>query len=118
MILTPDIARAAYDFLRTGPPFRRLPPGEEVEFRVTRDRTTRGCYTNYVWTKDHIIEISEASVEHLATLFMVMAHEMIHALQHQRGTAGGRGKKGHNAEFHRLAKRVCRQYGFDYRTFV
>ncbi len=42
--LTPEMLRACYEFLRSTPPFRRwsLPPGDEIGFHVTRNRTRIG----------------------------------------------------------------------------
>jgi hypothetical protein len=46
-------------------------------------------------------------------LIATMAHEMIHLYQDENGTARGH----HNAQFRRLAKRVCSIHGFDLKNF-
>ena len=45
-----------------------------------------------------------------------MAHEMIHIRQAIRGTTTANTQ--HNAEFHRIADRVCRIHGFDRKAFI
>lgn len=111
MKLTPALLEATYDFLRETPPFRRwgLLPGEEVEFRVIRDRATRG-YHRGVRREYHIIGISGACIGRMEALLAVLAHEMIHLYQEEKGT---RTRAQHNAGFHRLAKIVCRHHGYD-----
>ena len=119
LILKPEIFRACYDFLRTTPPFSlrgwRLPPGEEVEFHVTRQIDREGSHTNYLWRpKEHIIKISERRVAHTSTLISVMAHEMVHAVQIQYRHATPNAE--HNADFWRRWADVAAIHGFDPKT--
>ena len=112
--LTPNMLRGAYDFLRTTQPFHRwkLPPGELVEFRVVAKPDERGWHTRSITVaRHHIIGVSKASIAHSDSLIMVMAHEMVHVRQSDRGTETS--NTMHNAEFRRLAKVVCRHHGFD-----
>lgn len=116
--LTPAILEAAYEFLRSCPPFNRwkLPCGEEVEFCVILLKDREGDHTTYKGTTDHVIRVSSKRIGHTHSLVVVMAHEMIHARQAvtKTYTAGVE----HNAEFRRLAAGVCKLHGFDPKTFV
>ena len=112
--LTPDMIAAAYELLRTTPPFRRwkLPPAEEVEFRV-------GAYETHfadhcVKKHQHIITVSYKTCKQLATLLPAIAHEMIHVRQAEIGTHFG---TQHGYHFQRMADSVCRHHGFDRGAF-
>ena len=103
---------AAYEYLRTTPPFAawNLPHADEVEFGVTKHRDRDGDHCVYRRTKEHIIRASINSVKTTDSLMQTVAHELIHARQEIAGTA----RRGtHNREFHRLAKLVCRYHGWD-----
>lgn len=108
---------AAYEFLRTTPPFKRwrLPDAEAIEFNVLRISHLQAQHQRYHRTRNHVITVSELRVGHTLTLLGAVAHEMIHLYQDERGTE----TKGaeHNAEFQRLAKLVCRYHGFDPKAF-
>jgi hypothetical protein len=111
--LTPAMVEAAYELLRTTPPFRgwRLPPSDEVEFRVTDDRAALGsCRADRA-----CIAISGHLHGHLSTLLATLAHEMLHLWQERRGT--GRRDVVHDHEFRRVARRIARLHGFDPRLF-
>jgi len=51
---------------------------------------------------------------HTFTVLLTLAHEMIHLVQAIHKSDN---KNQHNAEFKRLAKRVCHLHGFDYKAF-
>jgi len=111
--ITPEAVEAAYELLRTTPPFDgwRLPPGDQVEFRVTGDRTALGsCRTDRA-----CITISGHLHGHLSSLLETMAHEMIHLWQARR--SAGRPDVDHDREFTRAAQRIARLHGFDPRQF-
>ena len=114
MHLTPEILEAAYEYLRATPPFARwkLPPGDEVAFRVLVTRDICGQHRHD--GKQHIIDVSTGRHEHTASLMITMAHEMVHLAQALRATetAGD-----HNREFQRLGRLVCRHHGFDSKEF-
>ena len=116
--LTPEIVSAMYACLHMMPPFSgwKLPPAEDVEFRVNKKRHTMGEYSRYAWTTDHIVTVSSATIGHFATLAAVVAHEMIHLKQAVDKTEPKRAG-GHNAESRRLAKQVCTIHGWDYKAF-
>lgn len=112
--LKPDHLEAAYDCLRRMPPFDgwpgRMPEGESVEFRVTRERERFGWY-HRPGPFRHTIAVSSANVGHLSTLMHVMGHEMIHLYQavfelETRGAV-------HNADFQRRQRLFCKIHGFD-----
>ena len=117
--LTPNMVAAVYECLRQFPPFSswKLPPAEEVEFRVNNQPNTMGEYTRYARTVDHIVIVSSLTIGHFATLASVVAHEMVHLKQALDKTEPARAG-GHNAEFCRLAKQVCKIHGWDYKAFV
>ncbi len=116
--ITPDIIEAAYEFLRTTPPFKgwRLPPADEVEFVVSRHTQFLG-YHRGMRRKlhSHEIGISEMCVGHTNTLLRTMAHEMIH--QYQQRNRLETPNTEHNAHFMQMARRVCRYHGWDEKEF-
>jgi hypothetical protein len=111
--LTRDTLRAAYDFLNETPPFNKwnLPDGEEVEFRVVRDRS------RYAWHslvgENHVIAISSLTVGHTIGLIRAMAHEMVHV--HERRSSCN--ATGHSAAFMRWGAQVSEYHGFDPKDF-
>jgi hypothetical protein len=115
--LTPEMLEAAYELLKTTPPFRswKLPDADDIEFRVyiARDRHAgfRGALLPGVC---HEIQVSIRTVKTLPKLIGYMAHEMIHMRQHLINCPG-RGK--HDARFKRLAKQVCCYHGFEEAIF-
>jgi hypothetical protein len=120
LTLTPEILEAAYNYLRTTPPFRGwgLPDSDELMFRVlgARDRFGhfRGRYQRATGPNAYSeVAISAQLVKSSDLLLATMAHEMIHLYQDENGKARG----NHNPEFMRLAKRVCAVHGFDLKAF-
>lgn len=115
--LTPEILEAAYEFLRTTPPFRRwkLPHADDVKFVVSADPCWRGYYI-CDRRHGHTIAISGKWIGHTANLIATMAHEMIHLYQSIRGLETR--NVTHNADFRRIAARVCKHHGFDPRAFL
>jgi len=117
--LTPAVIAGAYEFLRVTPPFCgwKLPPAEEVEFVVCRHRMQLGYHRGIRRKmRSHEIGISENCVGYTNTLLKTMAHEMIH--QHQQRVRSETPNTEHNAEFIRLAHRICRYHGWDEKEFV
>ena len=109
--LTPAILEAAYDFLRTWPPFRqcKLPPSEQVEFHVTNSKKTYGQYS-----ADHAIYISATNNGLSDTMLRTMAHEMIHQALRIKGDPK---YWQHGAKFKAHARRVCKCAGWDLKAF-
>lgn len=110
--LTPDMLAGAYEFLRTTEPFRawKLPHADELGFAVVRDPN---MYADFGMERGvPVIRVSEVKNGHVVTLLATMAHEMCHLRQERLGDSGH-----HNANFKRMAARVCRAHGFDLKTF-
>ena len=109
--LTPATLTAAYEFLRTTPPFKgwKLPHADEVEFHVTRHRDREADH-EIVRRMVHVIRVSVNKVKATDALMQAMAHEMIHA--YQDGVARTGTHAVHNTEFKRLASRVCHVHGW------
>jgi hypothetical protein len=116
--LTPDCLENAYEYLRTTLPFRRmnLPHADNLIFRVMGARDRFGHFRGRIKTTNELNEIGVSiRVVHSTDLLMAtMAHEMIHLYQHEKGSYN---RSAHNAEFERLAERVCRIHGFERKTF-
>lgn len=112
---TPETLSAAWDFLRTIEPIKswKLPPAEEVEFRITRNKHTLGEHTTYKWTKEHIVWISSVCVSHCDTLLMVLAHEMVHAAMAETG----KNSTVHNRSFYERSEPLCLAMGWDPKAF-
>ena len=112
--LTPDVLRAAYDYLSTTPPFSKwnLPEGEDVTFEVVRSSRIFGCYDNPA--DKHRIRVSTKTVGHTHTLMVTMAHEMIHLHEQATGMAT---VSQHTKAFWKMADRVCKFHGFDLKAF-
>ena len=116
--LSRDIIAAAYDLVRTLPPFDKwnLPEPEDVKFAVS----------DHVWISAFCkvdrkgrklvlrINVSDLCVGHVSTLIRKMAHECIHL---HMALTGQDTKAQHNAAFYKIAKRVCRVNGFDEKDF-
>lgn len=113
--LTPAMLEQTYELLRVTPPFRgwHLPAGEKIKFVVGATPHRRGHCWSDRW--NHEIMISLAAVSTLHELTITMAHEMIHVYQylHKRETANTE----HNADFKRLAARVCSFHLWDAKAF-
>lgn len=118
MHITPEQCAAVYDCLRAFVPFKamRLPPADEVIFKVTNDRTKQGYCTILVdRSGGHEIGISNWWIGEFQSLVPIVAHEMIHMHQWIQRTDT---PSMHNAEFRRIARRVCKLFQWDYRQFV
>lgn len=115
MKLSPEIVEAAYELLRRTAPFKRwrLPDPDDVVFRVMHYQDVRGDY-NFIGGY-HQISVSVHGVGSFTNLIHLVAHEMIHLHQNVRKTDTA---AQHNAEFHRLNRRMCKLLQFDDRLFV
>lgn len=104
--LTPEVLARTYDFLRATKPFRfwKLPPSDEVDFRVTNHRDRYGHHCPATARKPPLVAISKRRVGHTRTLIVTMAHEMVHF----RAPS-----PRHGPVFDRLARQVCKYHGFD-----
>lgn len=104
----------AYELLRATPPFRgwHLPPGEEVEFHVTRSK--RVCGDHMLHKGQHRIRISSVEHKMLPELLWTMAHEMCH-MRHTRRYP--RDRAHHGARFQSYAQAVCRHHNIALESF-
>jgi len=102
---------AAYEFLLAAPPINRwrMPAADDVVFQVRGSTQWLGRCTQGVGGCAPVIELSAVLVGSTPMLLAVMAHEMVHVYQFERGTWKG----DHNAQFRRLAKSVAEVHGFD-----
>jgi hypothetical protein len=116
--LTPIRIAVVYECLRAFPPFCRLslPPAHQVTFQVSRSKDRFGHYTRYTGTDKHFIVVSTRMHGHFDTLAQTVAHEMIHL--HQGVAKTETSGVMHNAEFRRIAGRVCKQFGWDASPFI
>src|ERR1700733_14069393 len=116
--LTPDCLENAYEYLRTTLPFRRmnLPHADNLIFKVMGARDRFGHFRGRIKSTPELNEIGVSiRVVHSTDLLMAtMAHEMLHLFQHEKGSSS---RAEHNAEYKRLAERVCRIHGFDRESF-
>lgn len=112
---TPDTLRAAYEFLRTTPPFCRwkLPAAEQFIFQVGKSSTTHADYSIDTDGRRYI-RVSEKLVGHTHSLLESVAHEMVHLRQEQLGY---RPPFSHGAVFQKLTAQVCKHHGFDPKAF-
>lgn len=117
--LNRDTIAAAYDLVRTLPPFDRwnLPEQEDVKFEVVRNaRYFAACLVERKGKKfSPTIYVSARTVGHVSTLVVTMAHECIHL--HMAITGQDTRGANHNAAFYKIAKRVCHLNGFDEKAF-
>lgn len=102
------LLRAAYEFVRATDPvfWRKLPPVDEVNFKVMKAKT------HYGDCDGDTIRASSAKHAHSVTLLATVAHEMAHMLDFVEGGDGS-----HGARFQRYARRICRVNGYDVKAF-
>ena len=115
MYLTPDICERIYELLRVTKPYSgwRLPDADEVEFRVSKSKTSYGgCGER---ATGHLIELSAFLNADLTAAMQTMAHEMIHLRQHIIGVRYER-DGNHGRTFDKAASKVCRENRW-YRKF-
>lgn len=109
---------ASYELLRCSKPFSamRLPPADDIAFKVLTTKEREGHFKGWCGGGEHPeIGVSTALVKCLDRLNQTMGHELIHLWQERRKTAPR--YPGHNAEFKRMARRVCDLHGWDIKTF-
>jgi len=116
--LTHEIIAAAYELVRTLPPFNgwNLPDHEDVKFEVVKDpKYFAACAVERVGRKlKPTIYVSARCVGYVRTLLDAMMHECIHL---HMALTGQDTRAEHNAAFHNLARRVCKIHGLDFKAF-
>lgn len=112
--LTPATVEATYELLLTTLPFRRwkLPPADDIEFRVGLSRTYRALYERE--GAQHWITVSARLIDTLPELTMTMAHELVHV---HLFDICPRDRDPHNKRFQNIAAHICRRHGFDPAAF-
>lgn len=114
LALTPGRVAAVYECLREFPPLNRcrLPRATEIEFGVT-EHVDQHADVDVVrdWKR---LRVSSKMNGHFNTVAQSVAHEMVHLALHARGV---RGWETHGADFQALARRVCRNFGWDLKVF-
>lgn len=115
--LTPATLEAAYEYLRTTPPFSAwsLPEGDEIKFTVSRSRKWFARYGRV--NGKHAIEVSANSVGHGTTLMTSLGHEMVHLHLEELGMDRRGTTNTHSGAFRRLAEEVCKMHGWDLKAF-
>lgn len=113
MHITPAMLEAAYEYLKTTPPFEKwaLPDADDIEFHVGRSRSTSGLMQELPGGKFRVT-ISSHFVVRSHTLLEVMAHEMCHIKQ-GHNCKGRPGSYGHGRDFQKMKRIICREHGFD-----
>lgn len=105
--LTPQMMEAAYELLRSTPPFRgwRLPEADDIRFVVMADPSAHGhFYADPLPT----IGVNQKRTLTLNALLMNTAHEMIHLRQWWDGAP-----QTHGTYYQEMKRAVCRHHGFD-----
>lgn len=115
--LTPETLAAAYDYLKTTPPFNKwgLPESDEVKFIVGRSRKV---FAHYQWNgKQHTITVSSNGVGQTGTLFLILAHEMIHLFLEDSEMESRGTMNTHGLWFRKFAAQACKSHGWDLKAF-
>lgn len=114
MNVTPTVLRSAYAHLRTLRPFSRwnLPPADKVKFalHIGHDHAQ---YTNLTIP---YIEVNRDTHTTHQQILMSVAHEMCHLRQDLLGRLPF-SKNPHNAQFRRMARTICHEFGWDVQVF-
>ena len=109
---TADDLRAAYEYLQTLKPFDgwKIPPSVKIYFKVNKSRMLAGEYD----TDPHTIKVSSYCCQTQQATLETMAHEMVHLhLEKSKHYKHAR----HGKQFKACAKAVCKQFGWDVKTF-
>ena len=114
MHLEPAHLEAAYELIKTTPPFKgwKLPPADEVEFAISRNGNHAA---DAQWMGTHWrIRVNGKWTGNLSTLLRYMMHEMVHVAH---GIQCPSDSAHHGQEFKRLGRLVCRFHYIDPKTF-
>lgn len=111
LYMTPAMTKAAYELLRTTPPFRgwKLPHADEFHFIV---RDLKGDCGRITYKEGQELRFYLCTARHgkLDTLLWTVAHEMCHI---KLILSGHPDWDKHDHQFDLLADRVCKHHGFD-----
>lgn len=110
-----EVLEATYELLRATDPFKRwkLPPADEISFRISRDTSNRGEFhvdaKGIPW-----ITANERYHHTLDELLRTVAHEMCHLCDYRSGI---RPDVVHGWTFNKMADKVCKHHSFDRGAF-
>lgn len=115
MQITPDRCAAVYEMLRHFKPFAswKLPPADEVEFRVRPLKDHVAHANHYKYTLEFFIAVDDSKHPNINELAMTIAHEMCHIRQRILK----RNFTTHGADFKRMKNSICKELGWDERLF-
>ena len=117
--ITTETIAAAYEYLRTTPPFNKwnLPECDDITFKVANDPHHIGWHRvdGRGSKRKHLIAISSKCVGHTQSLMATVSHEAIHLYMASTGMDRGVGE--HGAAFQKIAAKVCGIHGFDHKAF-
>ncbi len=114
MKVTVHLIRQCYTHLRELPPFDRwsLPTAERVEFGILVGKD----HAIYERDGPHRICVNDLTHTTHQQVMETVAHEMVHLRQELLGRLPLR-KDPHNADFRRMARAICREFGWNVQTF-
>lgn len=104
MKVTPEIAEAMYNLLRSMRPFSKwnLPDSDQVGFHINGLKGEMGSHLYH--TDAHHIRLSQRHVRDFESLSTTVAHEVIHMKQLMDGK-----KRDHGNYFKQHAFQVCEE---------
>lgn len=110
LTINKEMLGPAYDYLRATKPFSRwkLPAADEVIFGIIPNKDRSAHYYCRKSDGRHVIECSSHWNTRHVVLLSSLAHEMAHL--HLNLTGRHSSRNPHNAEFWRLADRICKNH--------
>jgi hypothetical protein len=114
MKVNTHLIRQCYAHLRELPPFDRwcLPGPDTVEFGILIGRD----HAVYERSGVHRIAVNDLTHTTHEQVMQTVAHEMVHLRQELLGRLPLK-KDPHNAEFRRMARAICKEFGWNVQTF-
>lgn len=114
MKVNAHLIRQCYAHLRTLPPFDRwdLPAADRVSFGILTGKD----HAVYERDAGHRISVNDMTHTTHGQVMESVAHEMLHLRQQLLGRLPFT-KDPHNAEFRRMARAVCKEFGFNVQSF-
>lgn len=108
LIINKGMLGPAYDYLRATKPFSgwKLPPASDVIFGIIPNKDRCAHYYRRQRDHRHVIECSSHWNTRHVMLLSSLSHEMCHLYLHL--TKRHSRRNPHNAEFWRLADRICK----------
>lgn len=112
MRITPLDLLETYEYLSTLAPFNEwsLPGSSALDFVVNRSQQLQGEYD----TDPHTIKISSYFCTTWNDVIETVAHEMVHLACEKKGHYN---HADHDPQFRRLARKVCKAFGWKLEEF-